>query len=67
MSNSTTTPEPEPEDVPMSETEEEIATFLAAALYEFFRSFEISELELELPEGRGVFYIAFETGTAEGE
>jgi len=51
----------------MSETEEEIATFLAAALYEFFRSFEISELELELPDERGVFYIAFEAGTAEGE
>jgi hypothetical protein len=65
MSESTTTPEPE--EVPMSETQEEIATFLAAALYEFFRSFEISELELELPDERGVFYIAFEAGTAEGE
>lgn len=51
----------------MSETEEEIATFLAAALYEFFRSFEISELELELPEGRGVFYIVFEAETTGAE
>jgi hypothetical protein len=63
---SESTPEPEPEEVPMNEDEEEMATFLAAALYEFFGSFEISELEIELPEGRGVFYIAFEAEKAEG-
>lgn len=51
----------------MSETDEEIATFLAASLYEFFRAFEIRELELELPGGRGVFYIVFEAGTVGGE